>query len=164
MPVVELHYRPQNEEAIRHLRAALEMNLKFPLAHFWLGWIYTMQGQYGQALTELDTASPALRQWQPMMAAKGYLYGVWGKTKEAQAVLDELQALRSGGHFETSYGIALVHAALGDTEQAFTWLDRAVDERSHWLVWLRLDPRWARLRSDARFNKLVQRVGLSPGS
>ena len=156
----ELHYRARNEEAIRQLRAALAMDPKFPLAHFWLGRIYTMQRQYDEALAELDAVGPALRQWQPMMAARGYLYGGWGKQKGAQVVLDEFQALRNGGRFATSYGIALIYAALGDKEQAFIWLQRAYEERSHWLVWLRLDPRWERLRPDPRFRSLLGQVGL----
>jgi hypothetical protein len=38
------------------------------------------------------------------------------------------------------------------------WLDTAFAERSHWLVWLRLDPRWKTLRGDPRFAALVERV------
>src|SRR5262249_28333890 len=156
-------YRRRHDEAIHQLRAALEMNPKFPLAHFWLGRIYTLQGKYTEALQEFESVGPALRQWQPMLAARGFLYGVWGKPKEAEAVLDEFQALRTSGRFATSYGVALVHTALGDKVQAFSWLERAFDESSHWLVWLGLDPRWDRLRSDPQFNVLLSRVGLKKG-
>ena len=44
--------------------------------------------------------------------------------------------------------VALVHAGLGQRDSAFAWLNKAFDEWSHWLVWLRLDPRWKGLRSD----------------
>jgi tetratricopeptide (TPR) repeat protein len=112
----ELHYMGRDEEAISQLHAALEMDPKFPLAHFWLGRIYTMRGQYDLALKELETVGPALRQWQPTMAAKGYLFGAWGKRKEAREVLDDFQSLREDGHYATSYGVALVYTALGDKE------------------------------------------------
>src|SRR5207253_2699145 len=59
----ELHYKARHEEAIRQLHATLEMNPKFPLAHFWLARIYTTQGEYSQAFQELETAGPGLRQW-----------------------------------------------------------------------------------------------------
>jgi tetratricopeptide (TPR) repeat protein len=157
----ELHYAGRDEEAIEQLRAALEMDPRFPLAHFWLGRIYTQRGQYNLALEELEAVGPGLRQWQPTMAAKGYLFGVWDKRKEAREVLDEFQSLRKGGHYATSYGVALVYVALGDKEETFAWLDRAVEERSHWLVWLALDPRWDCLRADDRFGRLLQRVGLA---
>jgi serine/threonine protein kinase/Flp pilus assembly protein TadD len=156
----ELHYMGRDAEASRQLSAALEMNPKFPLAHFWLGRLYTMQGDYDQALAEFEAVDPTLRQWQPMMAARGYLYGVWGKQQEAQAVLEDFDALRRSGRFATSYGVALVYAGLGDNDQALAWLDRAYQEKSHWLVWLKLDPRWHRLRSDPRFGDLLYRVGL----
>ena len=60
----------------------------------------------------------------------------------------------------TPYGVALVYAGLGDKDHAFTWLDKAYQGRSHWLVWLNRDPRWDSLRSDPRFPDLVKRVGL----
>jgi hypothetical protein len=60
--------------------------------------------------------------------------------------------------FVTSYGVALIYAGLGEIDAAFTWLDRAFAERSNWLVWLRLDPRWDNLRADLRFPKLVRRL------
>jgi len=54
--------------------------------------------------------------------------------------------------------MALVYTALGDKEQAFAWLDKAFAERSHWLMWLRFDPRWKSLRGDPRFAALVERL------
>jgi hypothetical protein len=56
----------------------------------------------------------------------------------------------------------VVHVALGQPDSAFAWLDRAVKERSHWLVWLNRDPRWEPLRSDPRYAALVRRVGIPP--
>jgi hypothetical protein len=47
---------------------------------------------------------------------------------------------------------------LTQIDAAFTWLDRAFAERSKWLVWLRLDPRWENLRADPRFPKLVRKL------
>jgi adenylate cyclase len=64
----------------------------------------------------------------------------------------------SGRRFVTSYGIALVHAGLGQNDAAFASLNNAFGERSNWLVWLRLDPRWNGLRSDPRFEQLVSRL------
>ena len=60
----------------------------------------------------------------------------------------------------TPYGVALVYAGLGEKDQALGWLDRALEDRSHWLVWLKLDPRLDTLRSDRRYRDLLLRVGL----
>jgi hypothetical protein len=47
---------------------------------------------------------------------------------------------------------------LGEADTAFAWLERAFDERSNWLVWLRLDPRWRPLHADPRFAERVARL------
>ncbi|TIX60178.1 MAG: hypothetical protein E5V25_25755 [Mesorhizobium sp.] len=73
----------------------------------------------------------------------------------------ELQQL-ADKRFVTSYGVALVYAGLGDNDTAFAALEKAFDERSNWLVWLRLDPRWKGLRSDPRFSELVSRMRFPP--
>jgi hypothetical protein len=56
--------------------------------------------------------------------------------------------------------MALVYAGIDDRAMAFKWLSKAFEERSHWLVWLKTDPRWASLESDKRYNDLVSKVGL----
>jgi serine/threonine-protein kinase len=155
----ELHYDRQNEPAIRQLRAALEMNPQFPLAHFWLGRVFATQGLYEQAFAAFEAGGPSLREWQPMMAARGYAYGVWGRRTEAARILEQFAALAARGRYVTSYGVAVVHAGLNEIEKALLWLGNACEERSHWLVWLRLDPRWDVLRSDPRFQSLLRKVG-----
>ena len=64
--------------------------------------------------------------------------------------------------FVTSYGYALIYAGLRENEQALIWLRKAVEERSHWLVWIRVDPRFDALRRDPRFQQLAATV--FPGS
>jgi eukaryotic-like serine/threonine-protein kinase len=155
------YYSGHPEEAIHFVKTALEMNSKFPLGHFWLGRIYTSQGHYEEALAEF-TAVGALRSWQPTMAALGFLYGVWGKHAEARKIIEEFRTLSKQNRYQSSYAVALVYASLGDRSETFQELEKAYTERSHWLVWLKLDPRWDSVRGDPRFKDLVRRVGL-PG-
>jgi hypothetical protein len=54
--------------------------------------------------------------------------------------------------------VALIHAGLGERQQALTWLERALDDRAHWLVWLKLDPRFDPLREDPGFVELLRRM------
>ena len=60
----------------------------------------------------------------------------------------------------TAYAVALVHTALGQRDSAFVWLNKAVDERTHWVLWLNRDRRWDPIRSDERFRAIVRRVNL----
>jgi serine/threonine-protein kinase len=156
-----LYYYGKADEALKAVRAALEMNPKFPLAYFWLGRIYTSQGRYPEAETALQKIGQ-LRTWTPAMAVLGFLYAKEGKRKEAEGVLGEFADLGRTGRYPSSYAVGIVHAGLGERERAFQALDAAYKERSHWLVWLKRDPRWNEIRSDPRFQDLVQKVGL-PG-
>jgi hypothetical protein len=93
------------------------------------------------------------------VAGKAYLLGRLGRTGEARAILADLQS-RSKTSYVTPFGIAVVHVALRQPDSAFAWLDRALAERSNWMVWLNRDPRWAPIRADPRFAALTRRVGL----
>jgi len=55
----------------------------------------------------------------------------------------------------------MVYEGMGETDQAFDWLEKAYAERYWWMIELKTDPRWDRLRSDGRLHSLLQRVGLS---
>ena len=58
--------------------------------------------------------------------------------------------------------MAVVHAGLGEKEQALEHLERASQERFNWLAFLKVEPQFAALRAEPRFSALVQRIGLSP--
>jgi hypothetical protein len=60
----------------------------------------------------------------------------------------------------SAWGIAALHASLGDVDEAFRWLDVAVEEGATGLIFLRVHPRIDALRSDPRFKELLVRVGL----
>ena len=154
-----LHYSGRNEEALRSVRLALEMNPKYAPGYFWLGRIYTSEGRYADAETALQKIG-SLRTWTPAMAAQGYLDAKSGRPQEVKDVLAEFDELRRQGRYASGYAIAVIYAGLGDRERVFSYLDAAYRERSHWLVWLKRDPRWNDVRSYARFQNLVRKIGL----
>ncbi len=154
-----LYYSGNYDQAIKELQATLEMNPNFGLAHLWLGRAYQEKKMYAKSIEEYQITLQAIPDWPVALAAIGNVYGLKGEKAEAKRLLDTLKSL-STRRFVTSYGVALVYAGLGEKDQTFLWLDKAFDERSHWLVWLKTDPRWAPVRSDKRFAELVNRVGL----
>jgi len=150
-------YTGRYEEAVKQLEFVLGMIRNFPPAHLWLGRTFQEFGRYDEALAEFRQVEEVLHEWPVSIAARGFVAAAAGRSDEAKEILAELERLASR-KFVTSYGISLVHAGLGQNDAAFASLNKAFDERSHWLVWLRLDPRWGRLRPDPRFADLVNRM------
>jgi len=153
------YYYGRNQDALHSLGLALEMNPKFALGYFWLGRIYTSQERYADADQAFHDIGP-LRTWTPAMAALGYMYGKAGRVQDAKDILAEFDTLTRHGRHASAYAIAAIYAGLGDRERMFQYLDAAYREHSHWLVWLKRDPRWDKFRADPRFENLVRKVGL----
>jgi DNA-binding winged helix-turn-helix (wHTH) protein/TolB-like protein/Tfp pilus assembly protein PilF len=151
------YYNRQYDQAIKQLKMVLEMKKGFPLAHFWLGRCYQEIGKYDEALAEYKQVEDAFHGWVVPITAIGFVDWRTGRKAEAEKLLTSLDEL-SKRKFVSSYGVALVYAGGGQKEQAFAWLDKAFDERSNWLVWLKLNPRWDVLRSDPRFDRLIERM------
>ena len=157
------YYTGQYEEAVRQLKSVLAMNDTFAPAHLWLGRAYQEQRQYDGAISEFRRVEELVSNWSVAIAARGCVEGICGHLAEASATLAHLERL-STQKFVTPYGVALVQAGLGRYEQALSWLEQAFAERSHWLVWQRLDPRWRMLQGNARFADLVNRMRFPAGS
>ena len=58
-----------------------------------------------------------------------------------------------------SMTVAVIHAALGNHAVALDWLEKAVEERSYWVIYLSVDPALDPLRQDPRFAELVVKTG-----
>jgi tetratricopeptide (TPR) repeat protein len=124
------YYNRRYAEAITQLQSVLGMKSDFGPAHLWLARSYQEVGRLDQSLAATTSAEAAAPEWPVLLAARGYTLGTMSRADEARAVRDEMERL-SGRRFVTAYGMALVHAGLGEKEQAFTWLDKAFAERSH---------------------------------
>ena len=93
-----------------------------------------------------------------MRAALGHAYAISQKTSEANKILDELNEL-SKQAYVSPLEIAQIHVALGNNEKAFQLLEKAYAEHSFHLVNLNVSPLFKSVRSDPRFQDLVQRIG-----
>jgi tetratricopeptide (TPR) repeat protein len=136
----------------------LRANPGFDGARLWLGRTFESQGRYDDSIRVFLEAR-TLQRFPVLLAALGHAYGAAGRREEAEGVLRRMDEL-SRELFVTPYGIALVQAGLGRDDDALASLRRAYEGRSHWLVWMRLDPRWGKLRDDPRFDAIAKAVGL----
>ncbi|MFZ0137644.1 MAG: tetratricopeptide repeat protein, partial [Candidatus Sulfotelmatobacter sp.] len=115
--------------------------------------MYPQAQQYYQSILAFAPHEPAL------LALLGHLYAVTGRQAAAREIISQLQKL-SGSQYVPSLYVALIYIGLGDKDQAFTWLDKAYEERCDFLVYLPTDPMADPLRSDPRFLALLGRLGL----
>jgi hypothetical protein len=84
-------------------------------------------------------------------------YAQTGETKAARAILKQLE---EGKGYISPTGLAIIHAALGETEKAFALLERAYSVHDQQLIWLGIEGKYLSLRSDPRFSDLMRRIGL----
>jgi hypothetical protein len=74
-------------------------------------------------------------------------------------MLDELMK-RSERQYVPSYWIGMIYVGLGDMDQAFAWFGKACEERSSWLAWMNVEPRFEVLRRDSRFPLILKKMKL----
>ena len=149
----------QYNKSVEQCLRTLELHPNFCVAHQMLGLTYDVQGELEQAIAELQKAKALSPHNLMTIAVLGHAYATSGRRDEAQKMLDEL-GLSSGDSTPLSYYVAAVYVGLGRNEEALRWLERAYQERSNWLIYLKLDPRFDRLRSERRFVALARRIGL----
>ncbi|MFY9610946.1 MAG: protein kinase [Blastocatellia bacterium] len=149
-------------QAIEQLQMTLDMEPNFAQARIDLGQVYEQEKMYEQAVVELQKAMALYGGSPTSRAALGHAYAIAGKKGEARRVVSQLKDLSKRKHV-SSYDIAIIYTGLGETEQAFAWLEKAYKQRDGWLAGrLKVDPRLDNLRSDPRLADLMRRVGLTP--
>ena len=149
--------------AIDQFHKTLEMDQGYGLAHWYLGQAYGRKAMYREALMELHKAAEMLKQNMRVKAEIAHIHAISGKKGAAQKVIKELTQL-SEQKYVSSYHIALIHTGLGEKDRAFECLEKARNERSDSLVYLKIDPRLDDLRADPRFSNLLRRIGLETGN
>jgi DNA-binding winged helix-turn-helix (wHTH) protein/TolB-like protein/lipoprotein NlpI len=147
----------QYDRAVEILKKAIDIDPAFPRTHFRLAELYEQRGQYALAIPEFEQAVQLSAGDPYYEGSLGHAYGASGNFAQARRVLQSLQS-RAADQYVPPYAIALIHAGLGEKDQAFQWLQKAVGDRSTPMVFLRSDPELAGLRSDPRFALLTQLV------
>jgi len=155
-----LSYTGRYDEAIDQCRRTIQMDPNFAVAHWHLGLAYEQKQLLDEAIEEFRKAI-SLSGGSPLMkAALARAYAKAQKTHEANEMLNELNELAKR-QYASAYELATIYVALGNNEEAFQLLAKAYAEHSFHLVNLNVSPHFKSVRSDPRFQDLVQRLGLS---
>jgi tetratricopeptide (TPR) repeat protein len=116
---------------------------------------------YAAAITALDKGRQVDPDFPLLLAERGYVEAVRKDKLSAISTLSRLAALAKQRYVD-AYPIALVYLGLGDHEKAFTHLERAYEQRSSSMPWLKIEPKFDSVRSDPRYIDLLRRVGFTP--
>ena len=131
------------------------------IQHYFLGVGYEGTGKLQEAISEYQKAMEMSDGDQGLSVSLAHAYLAAGKKAEGENILRGLERESKSAHL-SPYMIATIYAGLGQKDRAFEFLEKAYSERSLDLSWfLKVDPRIDNLRSDARFQSLLRRVGLN---
>jgi TolB-like protein/Flp pilus assembly protein TadD len=147
----------QFDASIAQSRKVVEMYPKFFLAHMTLGMALFQKGDQSAGIEELENAK-ALEASPLVFGELGYAYARAGRKDDARKLLAELKT-QSKGRYVAPFWIGMIHLGLNEKDEAFTWLEKAYQEREWWLMFIKLDPKLDSLRSDPRFIDLLRRIG-----
>ena len=147
----------RNDDAIQEFRKAIELDPRFYPTHYDLGLTYVEMGRYDDAIAELEQARSLAGDTPRTLSGLAYACAMAHQRGRARDFLARLQEL-STRRYVPPFDVAVVHAALGERDLAFDWLDKAYEDRHPWLVMLKVTPKVDSLRSDPRFAALLARI------
>lgn len=151
-----LYFSRDYDEAIRYCQRTLDLEPNFLDALLWLGLCYEQKGLLEEAITQFSKANDANCDSTEPLELLGHVFAIAGQSDKAQVVLSELHSSAKQNSVHP-YNVALIHAALGQTEQAFEWLGKPYANWTERLRMLRFDPRMDSLKEDSRFTAILER-------
>jgi TolB-like protein/Tfp pilus assembly protein PilF len=154
------YYARQFDDALENLRRALVMNPTSEETHRLLGLVYAQQGLYDEATASYKEALLNSENDMLSYAGLGHVAALRGRVDEARTVLKELEE-RQRTRYVSPVALAMIQVALGDVDASFDLLEKARQERRGWLAYLRIEPILDPLRSDLRFQRLLERMRLT---
>jgi serine/threonine-protein kinase len=153
------YFAREYEKSVVHYRMSIELDPRFDGSHTGLARSLEALGRFDAAHAEYEEGQRLAGGVAGPSFGFAHLAAARGDEAEARRILSDLIAARST-KVVSAWGIAVVHASLGDIDEAFHWLDIAVEEKAPGLILLRVHPRLDSIRGDARYLALVRRVGL----
>ena len=148
----------QPEKAIENGKKAIELNPGFYTENAYLARIYASRGDLKSALETINKVPPEALNGMAV-STKGYLFAVQGKRREAEQTIAEMQKM-SATQYVSPFEFAIVYMALNNRDPTFFYLNKAYEDRSENLGFIRTMPLFDSVRDDPRYADLLRRIGL----
>ena len=149
------HYMARDfADALAQAERVVRMEPSFHWGYCFAGWALERLGRGAEAVAALEEAVRCSSGSPVMLAGLGHALATLQDRREALRIAADLERSR-GDKGLFAYELGVIRAALGDHDDAFSWLTRAVHERSGWMAYLRVDPRLDALRANPRFDRLA---------
>jgi TolB-like protein/Flp pilus assembly protein TadD len=155
-----LYYDRKYDEALRQARATVEMEPNFAHAHRVMERVYDQRHMFSEAIAEGERAVELSGDNTWMLLELAHTYLLAGEKTEMQDCLRRAAIVSPGGSVPEEPIIAAIYGALGDVDRAWKVMDSLYRRRDGGLILLNTDPCFDVLKSDSRFQQLLQRVGL----
>lgn len=136
-------------EGISFMQDLQRRHPDYPYAHHHLAALYAGLGKCSDALVEAEH-NPGFDE--------AFVFAVCGQSDRALKLVHEAENEVGRGKLDPTYP-AWMYSALGQRDEAFRWLDRAIQERSPQVVFIRVMPELDNIRSDPRFKTALKRIG-----
>ena len=157
LPAYISHSNREFDRGVDEARRVIDMDPNFPIAHLWQGTHLFGAGRPGEAVAALENAIRIRPQYAEALAALAQASAALGDGTRARGMLSDLRRLGEH-HFLPAHLVAWVHGALGELDAGFAELERALEQRVNWLVFIDRDFRFDPFRSDPRFAPIRERV------
>jgi serine/threonine-protein kinase len=153
------YFKGAYDDAIAQLEKTVQLEPNYYPTYQVLAAAYEQKGKYAKAIEVAQNGIDKAGRGPELVAALGYTHALEGRRDLAERALTELREM-SRERYVSPYWTAVVYCGLNDKEQALIWLEKARQDRSASLLWLKVEPLFASMRDDARFQELVRRIGV----
>jgi TolB-like protein/Tfp pilus assembly protein PilF len=153
--LIEMH---RYDDALNESNRLIAANPDFPPFYGGRSSLYWREGNYDAAIAdELKAMRLGGRKDLADAMADGYRRG---KIRGAFTSAIELLKQKSATEYISPYEIALNYAAVGDRDQTFAWLEKAYQQRSGRMEYIKTEDFLEPYHSDPRYQDLLKRMGL----
>jgi adenylate cyclase len=149
----------QYDRAIEHCRNALELAPHHFASHVYIGSAHMFKGEFEEGIRSIEAAVKLAGQFPIFQGTLGWTYAKAGRTGEARRLLEELKTAACKSYVP-AISFAYIYDGLGEVDECFDWLNKAVDDRDLTALHMICHPGFESLRSHPRYKALLRKMNL----